>query len=445
VVAPAAALARDDVPWGAARRLEAGERGPPGEAGAPQADSRAPLAYLQYTSGSTGAPKGVLVTRRNLRANLEGIGEAARVTGRDRVFSWLPLFHDMGLVGALLFSLYWRLPLYLASPESFVLRPSSWLKALGALRITLAPAPHFAYALCATRLRERDLEGLDLRRWRLALDGAEPVRPDTVRAFIERFGPVGLRPGTYFPVYGLAEATLALTLPRPGEPVRVDRVQRRALLSRRRALPAGPHEADAAEHVALGRPLPGHHVSVHHPRTGTRLGERRVGEVWARGPSISPGYFGQAGPARGRRALRTGDLGYLADGQLFLVGRKGDVIIVGGSNVYPEDVERVAESVPGVRTGRVVAFGTPAGALATESVVVALEARAPQRDPGLGERVRRAVLERCGVPVGDVVLLPPRSLPLTPSGKRMRRRARELYLAHGWVALRHADDTPRGA
>lgn len=415
------------------RALEGAARGEAGAAGAPAAPHGGRAAWLQYTSGSTARPRGVVVTHDNARANLAAIGRAVRVRPADRVYSWLPLFHDMGLVGTLLFSLLHRLPLFLAAPASFVFRPASWLRGISAHRATLSPAPHAAYALCAERLRPRDLEGLDLACWRLALDGSEPISAPLARAFLARLAPHGLSPRAYLPVYGLAEATLALTLPSPGEGLRSERVQREALLAEGRALRATPGEAAGAlEHVSVGRALPGHALSVHAPRTGRRLPERRVGEVRVEGPSVSPGYHGRA---RRRGPLRTGDLGYLAGGELFLTGRLKDLVLLGGANLHPEDVERACAGLPGVRSGRLVAFGVPDAARGTERLVVAFEARAgtaPEARAALAGRVRARVREALGVEA-EALALPPHALPTTPSGKRMRHQARALYLAGGWT------------
>jgi acyl-CoA synthetase (AMP-forming)/AMP-acid ligase II len=393
------------------------------------AESEERPAFIQYTAGSTGAPKGVVVTLKNLRGNLEAIGKAVRVSSEDRIVSWLPLYHDMGLVGALLFSLYWDVPLYLMSPVGFVLRPVGWLEAISAHRGTLSPAPHFAYSLCAYKLRDEALGALDLSSWRLALDGAEPIRARNARSFIERFQPRGFRPEAYAPVYGLSEATLAVTFPDLGEGVRVDRVSRDAL-ARGVAEPAPPgapgSARDVVELVAVGRPLEGMRVEIR-SASGEAAPERTLGEICVSGSSVSPRYLGRGGPARS--VLHTGDIGYLADGVLYVTERLKDIIIQGGSNVYPSDLEAAAAEVSGVRSGRVVAFGVADAEEGTEDVVIAAEVRSGADRGALRGAIRAAVQRRSGVVVGDVVLLDPGTLPLTTSGKLMRSRVRESYAA----------------
>jgi acyl-CoA synthetase (AMP-forming)/AMP-acid ligase II len=315
------------------------------------------------------------------------------------------------------------------SPVGFVLRPVSWLEAISAHRGTLSPAPHFAYSLCAYKIRDEALAGLDLSSWRLALDGAEPIRAQNARAFIERLRPRGFRPEAYAPVYGLSEATLAVTFPRLGEGVRVDRVSRDAL-GRGVAEPAPPgaptSARDVVEVVAVGRPLEGMRVEIRSPR-GESVPERSLGEICVSGSSVSPRYLGQGGPARS--GLHTGDIGYLADGVLYVTERLKDIIIQGGSNLYPSDLEAAAAEVSGVRSGRVVAFGVADAEEGTEDVVIAAEVRSGTDRGALQGAIRAAVQRRTGVVVGDVVLLDPGTLPLTTSGKLMRSRVRESYAA----------------
>jgi acyl-CoA synthetase (AMP-forming)/AMP-acid ligase II len=379
------------------------------------------VAFVQYTAGSTSSPKGVVVTFDNLSANLDAIGRAVRVSPNDRIVSWLPLHHDMGLVGALLFALHFDVPLFLFSPIGFVFRPVSWLEAISAHRATLSPAPHFAYSVCAHKLRDDALAGLDLSSWRLALDGAEPIRADNARAFIARFAPYGFAPSAYHPVYGLAEATLAVAMPDVGEGLRAERVSR-SELARGRAISS---YEDAIDVVAVGRPLAGLSIEIRSPE-GMVLPDRQLGEICVRGTSVTPRYLGDTGPDRDR--LMTGDLGYLDDGVLYVADRLKDIIIHAGLNVYPAALEAAAGDVPGVRKGRVVAFGVTEPAQGTEGVVVAAEVHRGQRD--LAARIRAAVERQTGIVLREVVLLDPGTLPLTTSGKLMRSRVRERFEAN---------------
>lgn len=403
---------------------------PPAAAEGPAAAPDEPMtvAFVQYTSGSTGTPKGVVVTRGNLRANVDAIGRGVRVGPGDRVLVWVPLHHDMGLVVVFL-ALYHGIDLYLFSPRGFLGRPVSWLRAIAAHRATLTTAPHFAYGLCAHKVAEADLAGLDLSSLRLALDGAEPVRAGDVQLFIDRYRAHGFDPGAYHPVYGLAEATLAVTFPEPGEGAFVDRVGRRGVAAGE-AVPAVRDDPDAVEFVSVGRPLSGHAVEIRDPATGDRLQERRVGAVWIDGPSVSPRYF-RARAREGERAgpLLTGDLGYLAEGRLYLVDRLKDLIVRAGAKYAPADFESCVESIDGVRRGRVIAFGVPRVELGTEGVVVAAEVRPNRPRAAIADEARRAVQRTFGIALDDVVLLAPGSLPLTINGKLMRHRARAAYQA----------------
>ncbi len=383
------------------------------------------VAFVQYTAGSTGNPKGVIVTHDNLQSNLEGIGAAVKVRSDDRVLSWLPIHHDMGLVGALMFSLYWRLALFLGRPQAFVLRPSSWLRAISTHRATLSPAPHFAYSLCAHKVPDDALHGVDLRSWRLALDGSEPIRPETVGLFSSRFARFGFSPTAYFPVYGLAEATLAVCTPSVGEAPYLDHVLRSSL-TEGMAVSDISGRGRQATFVSVGRALPGHRIEIREPRSHALLGDRQLGELHVSGPSVTPRYHGE--PANiFRSVLATGDLGYTAGGRVFIVDRLKDVIIRAGETFYPSDLEMVAERVPGVRRGRVVAFALPPLEQGVERIVVTAEMKKGFRQSQVAQALREAVRDGCDLEIDDVALLPPHSLPLTPSGKLIRHRAREAY------------------
>jgi acyl-CoA synthetase (AMP-forming)/AMP-acid ligase II len=394
-------------------------------------------ALIQFTSGSTGDPKGVVVSQRALLANARAIAEAAAFGPEDATLTWLPLFHDMGLVGHLVTPLVAGVPATLMPPEVFVRRPVEWLSAVGRYRATVSTAPNFAYRICAKRIPERDLDGLDLSSLRLAMCGGEPVHAATLAAFAERFAGVGLRASALFPVYGLAEHTLAAAFPPPGRGPRVDVVRREPFAAGGVAEPAeGTSAADATlSFVSVGQAMPGHAVRIV-DAAGTPLPERREGEIEVSGPSRMDGYHGDAAAtARALRDgwLRTGDRGYLAGGELHVSGRSKEMAVIRGRNVYPQDVERAAESVDGVRAGRSAAFGVPAEDQGTEALIVICElSSGARRDADeelrLTTAIRRAVLAATGVTPDGVALAEPGTVPKTSSGKTQRALARARYL-----------------
>jgi acyl-CoA synthetase (AMP-forming)/AMP-acid ligase II len=386
-------------------------------------------ALIQYTSGSTDEPKGVLLSHRNLVSNIHAIGQAARINRNDSVVIWLPLYHDMGLIGGLMFAIYWQLPLALMSPLAFLADPLRWLRTISRERGTLSPAPNFAYGLCAKRAEGEDLGDLDLSTWRLALNGAEPVNPITIRTFARRFGPHGFEPGAMLPVYGLAEASLAVAFPAHGAEPEFELVDRERLAAGY-AVPATGERAVAV--TSVGQAVPGHRCTVVDER-GQAVGEREVGHIVVSGPSVMQGYYGNAGATsavlRGD-SLWTGDLGFVSRDRLFVVGRAKDLIIVRGGNYYAEDLERVVCKVAGVRPGGAVAFGVYDEGEAVDLVVIVCETRAhgPESRLALVQQVSLAVSEQCGLPVDEVVLVAPGTIPKTPSAKAQRGRCRQLYL-----------------
>ncbi len=385
------------------------------------------VAFLQYTSGSTGRPKGVRITHDNVVSNVHSVGMAIRVARSDRVVNWCPLYHDMGLVGGPLFTLYWRLPLVLLSPIQFVRRPSRWLRAIHDHHATLSFSPNFGYALAVRRVPEAMREGLDLSCWRVALNGAETVNRATVDAFVEAYRPYGFRPTTMMPVYGLAEATVAASFSKLTDPPSYDVVNRTAL-ARGEAVP----QEEGMAVANLGRPLPGQGLRVVNDE-GRSLPDRKVGNVLVAGRCVMSGYH--ADPGETDRVLRdrwlwTGDLGYLVDGELHLTGRAKDVIILNGRNYYPTDLEQAAERVPGVRGGGSVAFPVYDEEEGRERVVLVCETREREEEARsrLLEAIRIEVQEASTVAVDHVVLVAPRTIPKTSSGKRQRALARERYL-----------------
>lgn len=393
---------------------------------------RAPdeIAFLQYTSGSTGTPKGIVVTQGNLAANVFAIGERSKIGPADSGLSWLPIHHDMGLIGGLLFPLYWGIPTYILPPRSFVLRPASWLHAMHRFRATYSMGPTFAYSILLRKVPDADLKGIDLSSWRLALVGAERVDAATTVGFCERFAPYGFRAETYFPSYGMAEATVALAFPLAGEKPRLDLVEQRALAAEGRAVPARPGDPLTVSFVSVGLPLDGHSIRIVKPRSRTECPERTLGEIVAIGPSISPYYFSQGTAKADRRGeLRTGDVGYLADGRLYVVDRLKDLVIIAGQNFLPTDIELCVAGTRGVRAGRVVAFAVPDEG-GTEALVLSAEIDARRRIPRakikqqLSDRIERQL----GIRPKDIVLVAPGATPLTTSGKLRRQACRDLYL-----------------
>src|ERR1700752_4655159 len=316
-------------------------------------------AIIQFTSGSTGKPKGVTLSHANLFANIKAIGTAGGFRHGDFACCWLPLFHDMGLIGHVLNAMLWRVGLVLMPPEAFMNRPSRWLNALSRYGVAHSTAPNFAYVLCTRKIADREIENLDLSRWRLAYCGAEPVHPETIRRFTERFAAKGFKENAFYPVYGLAEFTLAASFPEPEAMTHLDRVERKLFETEGVAKPvSSDNSLDAVEWVSVGSGMPEHGVRVVDSQ-GNQKEERLVGEIELSGPSVMLGYYKDPdATAETIRDgwLRTGDLGYMAGGNLFVTGRSKDLIIKGGKNVYPHDVERAASSVKGVRAGCCVAF-----------------------------------------------------------------------------------------
>jgi 1-acyl-sn-glycerol-3-phosphate acyltransferase len=387
------------------------------------------LAMLQYTSGSTADPKGVMLSHANLLANIRAMGRVAGASAKDVCVSWLPLYHDMGLIGAWLGSLYFGVPLVLMPPQSFLLHPAGWLRAIDRFGATLSAAPNFAYELCLHRIEESVLDGLDLGRLRICFCGAEPVVPETMERFIARFGRCGLSPGALLPVYGLAENSLGLTFPPPGRGLRVLRVQRdRFLRDGDAVLTVDPAEP-SLRFVSCGAPLPGNELRIVDEHDHERP-DGRQGHVQFRGPSASTGYF--RNPAPTRQLLHgdwrdTGDLGFLADGELYLSGRTKDVIIRAGQHLHPQGIEQAVGEVPGVRRGRVAAFGTHGGG--TERLIVVAETRLadPASRDALRQSINAAVQACTGAPADDIVLAAPGAVLKTSSGKLRRSACRAAY------------------
>jgi fatty-acyl-CoA synthase len=385
------------------------------------------LAIVQFTSGSTSEPKGVMLTDRNILSNLDGVMEAVDFDrDSDVIVSWLPLYHDMGLLGLLTIPMITGIPMALAGPQDFMSAPARWVEWMSHYGGTATAGPNFSYALSARALRR--LNGLDLSKWRIALNGAEPVDPTTVDAFCQAGAAHGLNRGAAFPAFGMAEVTIGGTFPEVGSGLRTDIVDRRVLESDRYAAPT-IEGAGTRALALLGRPVGDLEIRICDPQNGSLMTEREVGELQIRGTAVTSGYYKHpeaTAAAFSDEWLKTGDLGYTVDGELVVCGRIKDVIIVGGRNVFPEDVERAVASVEGVRAGNVIAFGV-SGRRGREAVVVVAETRSLDPQP-----IRRAVVARVldavGLPPEEVVLVPPGSLPKTSSGKLQRSLCRDRYL-----------------
>ena len=433
----------------AEKLIEAADKAPPPAPGVlplhltgSRARKGGDLALLQYTSGSTGDPKGVMLTHANLLANIRAIGEAVQLGPDDVGITWLPLYHDMGLIGAWLTLLHFGIPVVVISPLAFLTRPERWLQAFHKHRGTITAAPNFAYELCVRKIADKDIKGVDLSSWRAALNGAEPVNPETLERFANRFASYGFRHEAQLPVYGLAEASLGVTVPPLNRGPLIDRVERETFTAQGRAIPAAPEDETAIAFVSSGKPLSRHDVRIVDDH-GNEVPDRTEGFLWFRGPSATSGYYRNpeatqallpVGPAteEGEYAwVDSGDRAYRADGEIYVTGRVKDIIIKGGRNLYPHEVEELTARAEGIRKGCIVAFGLVDEATGTEKLVVVAETR--ERDAARRTAIASSVTEQVsrglGLPPDRVELIPPGSIPKTSSGKLRREETKQLYLA----------------
>ncbi|MEO7273755.1 MAG: fatty acyl-AMP ligase [Vicinamibacterales bacterium] len=397
------------------------------------------IALLQYTSGSTSAPRGVMVTHGNLLANLAAAAHRGQHDADSISLSWLPVNHDMGLIQGVLQPLFSGCAAWLMSPVAFLQRPARWLEAIARVRATHSGGPNFAFDLCVRRAGSPD--ALDLASWRVAFCGSEPVRATTLEAFHRRFAASGFRPEAFRPAYGLAEATLLVTTTDPGRRPRTLTVKTRALREGLVRVANAPDDGDGPRTlVGCGRVSAGTRIAIVDPAARTPCADDRVGEIWVTGASVTPGYWRQPHATdttfRARLAgdrqttyLRTGDLGFIRDGELFVTGRIKDVLIVRGLKHDPHDLELTVESVgPGVRAGGCAAFMIDAEHERI-AVAVEIETAAPAALPDLMAKIRAAIAARHGIQLDALLLLSPGSLPKTTSGKVQRYACRDALRA----------------
>ena len=413
--------------------------GTPGELGelpaldvTPKPNHPDDIAYLQFTSGSTRAPRGVIITERALMSNLQGIVRSGlEIRPNDRCASWLPFYHDMGLVGMMMAPMASQVSVDYLATRDFAVRPLQWLKLISRNRSTVAFSQPFGLKLCTLRVRESDLEDLDLSCWRAAGVGAEMIRPETLRNFAEKFAPAGFNASAFLPCYGLAESTLAVTFSKIGEGFKSLQIDAAMLVERKMAVRLQAEGRKFNEFVNCGRAIPGHTVKIIDDE-GQELSDLKLGSVLVSGSSIMAGYFNN--PEDTQRTLQpgpwldTGDLGFLFEGDLFVTGRRIDVIIVNGRNIRAQDIEELAEQQPEVRAREASAFGVT-DANDSTTIVLVIECRltsVPDRQ-SLINRLQRMVYMAFGVNC-LVELVPPHTLPRTSSGKLSRFAARQGFI-----------------
>lgn len=390
------------------------------------------FAFIQYTSGSTNDPKGVLLSHRNLLANISAYGRTIKVTPEDVAVSWLPLYHDFGLIGAWLGSFYHGIPLVLLTPFTFLNHPERWLWAFHYHRGTLSGGPNFAYDLCVRKIDSSKLEGLDLSAVRVLANGAEKVYPNTLQQFTTKFAKYGLKRGAMMPVYGLAESTVCLAIPPLGRDFRLDHIERKAFEENKIARPTTADDKSALMYAACGVALPDHAIRVV-DEIGNVLPERHIGSIEFRGPSSMQGYYNNQAATQAIYHdgwINSGDLGYLADEEIFITGRRKDLIIKAGRNLYPAEIEELVGAITGVRQGCVAAFAVTDEKRATEQLIVVAETRDKntKQHEDIKQEINNVIATALDMVPDHIVLVAPRIIPKTSSGKLQRAACKKMYL-----------------
>ncbi len=385
-------------------------------------------AHIQFSSGSTGAPKGILIRHEQILKNVHDIGMRIHIEDSDRFLSWLPLHHDMGFIGGLFSPFYWGIPQVLIPTESFMRSPQIWLNLISDFRATLSPAPAFAYELLATRIPDKRLNGIDLSSWRYAWIGAEPIFKKTLDGFTERFQRFGFQGNALAPCYGLAEATLAVTLSEPGAPPNIAWIDQDSHYQSNYAEESRESAPGAIPVVGVGTVVDGFNIRILDQKTEKSAGEREEGRIFLRGACVTQSMESLTGKTSVGEWLDTGDLGFFIGNQLFITGREKDLMIRGGVNIHPHWIEKAAESVSEIRAGKAAAFSSFRYEENREEIFLVVEPRRyPPSDASLLKReIQEAVVESTGFKVDRIEFVPPGSIPKTTSGKIQRRQAAKL-------------------
>jgi len=397
------------------------------------------LAFLQYTSGSTALPKGVMVSHRNLLYNSEMLRQAFSVGTEDSMFTWLPAYHDMGLIGGIIFPIYAGMSIVLMSPLHFLQRPYRWLKAISDYKITISGSPNFGYDWCTRRIKPEQLDGINLSSWRLAFNGAEPVRPKTLKNFNKKFSDCGFKMETFYPCYGLAEATLFVSGGLANEKPIINQIDKDKLLKDYIDLNVG--QENLQDFVGCGRNWPDQDIKIVNPESFVECESNQVGEIWVSGPHIAQGYWQNPeateetfhafivdnnGPY-----LRTGDLGFFIDKELYIGGRLKDLIIIDGLNHYPQDIEFTIERChPGIRTGFITAFSIEENNSERLVIVAEFKGEFINNLEEARNSIRQAVADEHEIRVHDIVLIKTRTIAKTANGKIQRRLCKAEYLTN---------------